>query len=291
MRIARLISPTGADFLVRIEGDNAIPLRPAAAGPGRDPLREALEDGVDLAEASAAAAPFPVAEATFLSPLTAPEKILCIGLNYADHALEAGLPTPTSPVLFVKTANTINGHEGVIRYSPERSSQVDYEAELAVVIGRRASNVSEASALDYVLGYTAANDVSARDVQLADSQWIRGKSFDTFCPLGPWIVTADEITDPQALAIACRVNGETLQDGKTSDMVFSVAALVANVSQQLTLEPGDVILTGTPAGVGHSRTPPIYLVDGDTVEVDIENIGVLRNTVRTFDPGGHEELP
>jgi 2-keto-4-pentenoate hydratase/2-oxohepta-3-ene-1,7-dioic acid hydratase in catechol pathway len=284
VRIARLIDPQGTDHLVRIEGDTAVPLRLTEAGPGRDPLRDALTAGTDLSSAPAVGPTFPLQGCSFLSPVTAPQKILAIGLNYADHAAEANMPLPTSPVLFTKLGNTINGHERVVQFRVAQSTQVDYEAELAVVIGTRAKNVTEDRALEHVFGYTACNDVSARDVQHADSQWVRGKSFDTFCPLGPWIVTADEIPDPQQLGIRCRVNGRTLQDGKTSDMVFGVAALVANLSQHMTLEPGDVILTGTPAGVGLTRTPPVLLGDGDVVEIEIDGIGVLTNWIEVLPP-------
>ncbi|MEY2473119.1 MAG: hypothetical protein QOK28_2448 [Actinomycetota bacterium] len=208
-----------------------------------------------------------------------PSKVLAIGLNYADHARESGMEPPKNPLIFVKTNNSICFDGDPIRWDADASSQVDYEAELAVVIGTQARRVSEADALDYVFGYTCCNDVSARDAQFGDQQWVRGKSFDTFCPLGPAIVTADEIPDPQNLAIKCRVNGETLQDSNTSEMIFGVAHLIAYCSRFMTLEVGDIIATGTPFGVGFSRTPPIYLQDGDVCEIDIEKIGVLTNPV------------
>ena len=208
-----------------------------------------------------------------------PSKVLAIGLNYADHARESGMEPPKNPLIFVKTNNSICYDGDPIRWAAADSDQVDYEAELAVVIGTRARRVSEADALDYVFGYTCCNDVSARDAQFGDQQWVRGKSFDTFCPLGPAIVTADEIPDSQNLAIKCRVNGETLQDSNTSEMIFGVAHLIAYCSRFMTLEVGDIIATGTPFGVGFSRTPPIYLKDGDVCEIDIEKIGVLTNPV------------
>ncbi|HVT77346.1 MAG TPA: fumarylacetoacetate hydrolase family protein [Acidimicrobiales bacterium] len=208
-----------------------------------------------------------------------PSKVLAIGLNYADHARESGMEPPKSPLIFVKTNNSICYDGDPIRWAAVDSSQVDYEAELAVIIGTKARRVSEADALDYVFGYTCCNDVSARDAQFGDQQWVRGKSFDTFCPLGPAIVTADEIPDPQNLAIKCRVNGETLQDSNTSEMIFGVAELIAYCSRFMTLEVGDIIATGTPFGVGFSRTPPIYLKNGDVCEIDIEKIGVLTNPV------------
>jgi len=206
-----------------------------------------------------------------------PSKVLAIGLNYADHAGEQNVTPPAAPLIFVKTNNSICYDGDEIRWAAADSSQVDYEAELAVVIGTKARRVSEADALDYVFGYTCCNDVSARDAQFGDKQWVRGKSFDTFCPLGPHIVTADEIPDPQTLAIACRVNGETLQEANTSQMIFGVAQLIAYCSRFMTLEVGDIIATGTPSGVGFARNPPIFLKAGDVCEIDIEKIGVLRN--------------
>ncbi|HUR78601.1 MAG TPA: fumarylacetoacetate hydrolase family protein [Acidimicrobiales bacterium] len=209
--------------------------------------------------------------------IAAPSKVLAIGLNYADHAGEQSVEPPSAPLIFVKTNNSICFDGDTIRWAGADSSQVDYEAELAVVIGARARRVSEADALDYVFGYTCCNDVSARDAQFGDKQWVRGKSFDTFCPLGPYVVTAEEIPDPQTLAIRCRVNGETLQDANTSQMIFGVAELIAYCSRFMTLEVGDIIATGTPSGVGFARNPPIFLKDGDVCEIDIENIGVLTN--------------
>ncbi len=208
-----------------------------------------------------------------------PSKVLAIGLNYADHARESGMTPPKNPLIFVKTNNSICFDGDPITWAADDSAEVDYEAELAVVIGTRARRVSETDALNYVFGYTCCNDVSARDAQFGDQQWVRGKSFDTFCPLGPAIVTADEIPDPQALRIACRVNGEPLQDSTTSEMIFGVAELIAYCSRFMTLEVGDIIATGTPFGVGFSRQPPIFLKDGDVCEVEIEKIGVLTNPV------------
>jgi 2-keto-4-pentenoate hydratase/2-oxohepta-3-ene-1,7-dioic acid hydratase in catechol pathway len=211
-------------------------------------------------------------------PIPRPGKIVCVGLNYRDHAIESGMEIPTTPVLFGKFGNTAIGNGEPI-VLPADSTQVDYEAELAVVIDRPARNVGVDDALDFARGYLCANDVSARDFQFADGQWFRGKGLDTFCPLGPALVPASEIPDPQALAIACRVNGETLQDSSTKEMIFSVAELISFVSRGITLDPGDVILTGTPVGVGFARKPPVLLHAGDVVEVEIEGIGVLANPV------------
>lgn len=278
MRIARIEAPTGR-YLARIEDDRALPIVIEADRPFADPLRDALTAGDDLASASPVAGPIPLEGCRLLAPLIAPQKVLGIGLNYADHARETGADPPPAPVAFVKTTNSIIGPEATIRYSKDVTAQVDYEAELAVVVGRSTRNVDEAQALDHVFGYTACNDVSARDAQFPDRQWVRGKSFDTFCPLGPWVVTGDEIGDPQALRLACRVNGRTLQDSTTAEMIFGVAQLVSYLSRSMTLVPGDVIATGTPAGVGHARNPPIWLDHDDIVEVEIERIGVLRNPV------------
>jgi 2-keto-4-pentenoate hydratase/2-oxohepta-3-ene-1,7-dioic acid hydratase in catechol pathway len=213
------------------------------------------------------------------SDIAPPSKVLAIGLNYADHARESGMEPPKYPLIFVKTNNRICYYGYPITWAAADSAVVEYEAELAVVIGRQARRVCVADALDYVFGYTCCIDVSARDAQFGDQQWVRGKSFDTFCPLGPAIVTADEIPDPQNLRIACRVNGETLQDSTTAEMIFGVAELIAYCSRFMTLEVGDIIATGTPFGVGFSRTPPIYLRNGDVCEIEIEKIGVLTNPV------------
>ena len=216
-----------------------------------------------------------------LAPIV-PSAILCIGLNYRKHAAESNSPLPKFPVLFVKSAGAAQDPDAPI-FLPRRlrSDKVDYEAELAVVIGKAAKNVTREKALDYVLGYTCANDVSARDWQKdgGGGQWCRGKSFDTFCPLGPVLVTTDEIPDPHTLKIAARVNGETLQDWSTNDMIFDIATIIEFLSSSNTLLPGTVILTGTPHGVGMARTPPRWLLAGDVSEIEIEKIGILRNPV------------
>ena len=212
-------------------------------------------------------------------PIERPGKIVCVGLNYRDHAAEASMELPQQPMIFAKWPNALVG-PGEPIVLPAGSQQVDYEAELGVVMGSRARDVPEAEALGTIAGYICVNDVSARDLQFADGQWTRGKSLDTFCPVGPRLVPARDIADPQSLAIRCLVNGEALQDSSTSSMVFSVAQVIAFVSSWITLEPGDLIATGTPAGVGFVRKPPVFLKDGDEVTVEIEGVGSLTNPVR-----------
>lgn len=217
-----------------------------------------------------------------LAPVPDPQKVVAIGLNYMDHCREQGVAVPTRPIVFTKFPSSIIGPDAPIRYDPALTSQVDWEAELGVVIGKRAYRVSRADALSYVFGYTPLNDVSARDLQFGDRQWVRGKSLDTFCPLGPAITTADEIPDPQALRIFSRVNGVTMQNSSTAEMVFPVDELIAFLSNAFTLEPGDIIATGTPDGVGVFRKPQVFLQNGDRVEIEVEKLGVLSNPVETF---------
>lgn len=205
-----------------------------------------------------------------------PGKIVAIGLNYMDHAKESGAEPPKRPLVFAKFPTAVINHEEQIRIPRKLTERVDWEVELAVIIGRNATRVPERDALSYVRGYTVANDVSARDLQFSDGQWVRAKSLDTFCPLGPKVV---ELDDPQNLRLQTRVNGETLQDSNTSQMIFGVAELISFCSHSFTLEPGDLILTGTPWGVGEFMDPKRSLQDGDVVECEIEGIGVLRNPV------------
>ncbi|MBA3453255.1 MAG: fumarylacetoacetate hydrolase family protein, partial [Deltaproteobacteria bacterium] len=214
----------------------------------------------------------------FAPPVTAPGKIVAIGVNYRAHAEETASVPSTSPLMFAKFPTSIIGHRAPIRWDPRLTGQVDYEAELGVVIGRRARRVSPEAALSYVFGYTCINDVSARDLQARDGQWVRAKSLDTFCPMGPVVVTADEIPDPQALDIACYLNGDQVQHASTGDMLFTVAALIAACSEAFTLEPGDIIATGTPSGIGAARTPQRFLGVGDEVVVEIDGVGRLQNT-------------
>ncbi|MEW6579234.1 MAG: fumarylacetoacetate hydrolase family protein [Chloroflexota bacterium] len=255
-QIARFLTPEGPRYGLIVNG-----IVYTLAGPAQTDLF----GGGDLAPGERAG---PV-DAIPLLPPVAPSKIVCIGRNYAAHAAEHGAAVPDEPMLFLKPPSALIEHGGEI-VLPPGVGRVDHEAELAVIIGRRAARVRREDALDYVFGYTCANDVSARECQKKDGQWGRAKGFDTFCPLGPWIVTG---LDPSDLAIACHVNGEPRQSARTSDMVFDVAALVSFVSGVMTLLPGDVLLTGTPSSVSP-------LAGGDTVEVTIEGIGTLRNTVR-----------
>jgi len=217
-------------------------------------------------------------EARLLAPVV-PGKIVAVGQNYMDHIREQGAKPPGIPVLFPKFATSVIGPGEPIRWASSLTERVDYEGELAVVIGRRASRVPLAQALDVVRGYTNANDVSARDLQMGDGQWLRGKALDSFLPLGPAIVTPDEAGDPQDLPIATRLNGVTMQDSSTTEMVFGVAELIAFITEGITLEPGDVVLTGTPHGVGVFRDPPVFLQPGDEVEVEVGGLGVLSNPV------------
>jgi 2-keto-4-pentenoate hydratase/2-oxohepta-3-ene-1,7-dioic acid hydratase in catechol pathway len=211
-------------------------------------------------------------------PIDRPQKIVCVGLNYSDHAEEQGVELPERPVLFAKWPNTLIG-PGEPIVVPGISQKVDYEAELGVVIGRQVKGAAVENALEAVAGYVCVNDVSARDLQFADGQWVRGKSPDTFCPVGPKLVPAGDVPDSQALGIRAILNGETMQESTTANMVFGVAEIVAFVSQAITLEPGDLIATGTPAGVGAFRDPPVFMQPGDEITIEIDGVGALTNPV------------
>jgi 2-keto-4-pentenoate hydratase/2-oxohepta-3-ene-1,7-dioic acid hydratase in catechol pathway len=247
--------------------DELIAAGPAAWEAARVVARAALEDGEALEPGMLDA------------PLKSPSKIACVGLNYHDHCRETGMAAPEHPLIFAKFPSSLVGPGAAIEWPDGLTEQVDWEVELAAVIGRRTRHVSESDALDAIFGYTAANDVSARDLQFADQQWVRAKSIDSFCPLGPVIVTPDEFGDPQDKRLVTRVNGETMQDSTTAEMIFGVAEIVSFLSRACTLEPGDLILTGTPWGVGGFRDPPVFLKPGDTVEVEVEGVGVLANNV------------
>ena len=222
----------------------------------------------------------PADAATLLAPVPDPQKVICVGLNYRDHAAESGVPIPKEPVLFSKFPTALVG-PGANIVLPKVSSKVDYEAELVIVIGQRGRHLTEQNAMAHVAGYTVGHDVSARDWQLEKDgkQWMVGKTFDTFAPTGPVLVTTDDIPDPHRLNISLRLNGQTMQRSNTDQMIFSVAQLLAYISQVFTLEPGDLIFTGTPPGVGMARKPPVFLKPGDVCEVEIQDIGVLRNPV------------
>jgi 2-keto-4-pentenoate hydratase/2-oxohepta-3-ene-1,7-dioic acid hydratase in catechol pathway len=237
-----------------------------------------IKDKQVLADAGDKRLLVPSRDAYWFAPVPRPGKIICIGLNYRDHAAESKMPIPEKPVVFSKfsTAVIAPGESVVL---PSTSQQVDYEAELAVVIGRHAKHVKADRAYDYVLGYTAFNDVSARDFQFSDGQWQRGKSCDTFAPMGQTIVTTDAIPDPHKLSIKLVLNGQTMQNSNTDQLIFGVPALIEFLSESITLEPGDVIATGTPPGVGFARNPPVFLKPGDRMEVLIEGMGGLGNPV------------
>lgn len=237
-------------------------------------LVDAVESRTD--ELAASGAIVPLGSVSLEAPVPRPGKVICIGLNYRDHAEESGMDIPELPLVFSKFSSCVVGPEAEV-VLPPGAKEVDYEAEFGVVIGRTASRVKAEDAMDHVLGYCNVNDVSARDFQFADGQWQRGKSCETFCPAGPFLATADEIADPHALRVQFRMNGETLQDSSTDQLIFGIPELIAHLSGFVTLEPGDLISTGTPPGVGFARKPPIYIQPGDVMEVEVEGLGVLRN--------------
>lgn len=275
MRIARFQGADGADFAVSVDGSSWTALAPAGIVVHSTPELIARMDQVrDVVTGSA---PQPIAERQLLAPVHRPGKILAIGLNYIAHAAETRAELPERPLIFAKYSSSLNGPFDDVVIGESVTAQADYESELAVVIGRDAKRVSAADAMDHVFGYAVANDVSARDHQRRDGQFSRSKSADTFCPIGPWITTADEIADVRSLAVTSTVNGEGRQQGVVSDLVFDIPTLIAYVSSTITLEAGDVILTGTPPGVGLGMTPPVFLADGDVVECTVEGLGSIRN--------------
>ena len=280
MRFTTLFAANGKAYLVRLKDGIAEPIGRAYAKPGVDPLREMLDAGRDPKRVRAIAKPFPVRGRRYGPAVTAPQKVIAVGLNYKKHQDESGLPVPVAPQSFCKYTSSLNGHNQPIKFRRKDSKRVDYECELAFVVGRRARDVARAKALDYVFGYTLINDVSARDHQFTEGQVGRAKGFDTFTPMGPCIVTADEIPDPQALMIRTRLNGKVMQEESTADMIFDCAHILSYLSRFLTLEPGDVVSTGTPSGVGFARKPPVFMKHGDVVEVEADVIGTLRNRVR-----------
>ena len=289
MRLLSYLSDVGDERLAVASGADAIDLS-SLVGDGRWSMERLLADPDDglarlrtALSGDVAGARLRLDSLRLLAPVARPGKIVAVGRNYRDHAAEESAPLPEEPLVFAKLPSSVVGNGDVISWSAGLTAQVDYEAELAVVIGRPAREVAVADALDHVLGYTCLNDVSARDLQVRDGQWTRAKSLDSFCPIGPWIVTADEIPDPAALAIRCRVNGELRQAASTGQLIHGVAELIAWCSRSFTLEPGDIIATGTPGGVGAFRDPPVFLADGDIVEVEIDRIGTLRNRCKVVD--------
>lgn len=269
MRLATIQTaqgPTAALF----QGDHYLTL------PGVT-VRQLLERGLqDLPRGEK----LPAVGVTLLPPVPDPAKIICIGLNYRDHAAESGVPIPREPVVFCKFTTALTGPEAAIQL-PAVSQKVDYEAELVLVIGKGGRNIPKERGMDHLAGCMVGHDVSARDWQLEKDgkQWLLGKTFDTFAPVGPYLVTMDEVGDPHDLGIRLRLNGETMQDSSTKQLIFPVQELVAYLSQVVTLQPGDLIFTGTPPGVGAARKPPVFLKPGDVVEVEIDRLGVLRNPV------------
>jgi 2-keto-4-pentenoate hydratase/2-oxohepta-3-ene-1,7-dioic acid hydratase in catechol pathway len=282
-------SNDGQTHLGALSGKHVINLHRASAGELPGNMLEFLHQG-KTAMASARvlvqehAGDIALDSVKLLAPIVNPQKVVAIGLNYMDHVLEAGFEVPEFATMFCKYPSSIIASGDDIRWSPQLTQQVDYEAELALVIGKTARRVAAGDAYDYIAGYMNCNDVSARDLQLRPGdQWLRGKCLDSFCPLGPWLVSSDEIPDPHALSIQCRVNGQLRQDSNTREIIHRIPQLIEYLSAAFTLQPGDVIITGTPHGVGAFRNPPLWLKQDDVVEVEIEGLGVLRNRCKVED--------
>lgn len=272
-----------------VRGSEVVDLTSASDGHLSADMLTFLQQGETALEMAqqlehSAPADLTLSDVQVLAPLANPSKVVAIGLNYMDHCREQKVDPPKAPLIFAKFTTAIIGPGQTIRWDPTLTNQVDFEAELAVVMGRMARHVPEAEALDYVAGYTICHDVSARDLQFGDGQWIRGKSLDTFCPLGPYLVTRDEIPDPHNLAIRCTVNETVYQNSNTKEMIFRIPYLIAYISRAFTLLPGDIITTGTPDGVGVFRSPKIFLKDGDVVTIEIEGLGQLINPCREERP-------
>ncbi len=283
MRLATLNTPQGPHAAVQV-GDSYVDL---VATDAKFPasVRDLLANPALLKEAEAAAksptaVKVPVAGAKLHAPVHNPQKVVCVGLNYRDHAIESKMAIPKEPVLFSKFPSALIG-SGEAIVAPKVSTRVDFEAELVIVIGKTGRKISEAAAMDYVAGYAVGHDVSARDWQLEKDgkQWMAGKTFDTFAPVGPVLVTKDEVADVHNLGIKLRLNGKTMQNSNTKEFIFSVPQMVAYISQIVTLEPGDMIFTGTPPGIGHALSPQVYMKAGDVAEVEIDGLGTLTNPV------------
>lgn len=279
-----------------VDGDTAI--LPALAGAAPDDMLQLIEAGPERWRAYAAALAHcpadcrvPLADVRLLAPIPRPRKnVICLGLNYADHAAESlaahgrAPALPEHPVVFTKAVTSVTGHDAEVVLDAAVTTQLDWEVELAVIIGRGGRGIAAARALEHVFGYTVVNDLSARDLQFRHKQYFLGKSLDGACPMGPWLVTADEIPDPQRLGLGCWVNGVLKQSANTREQIFGVAETIAVLSRGMTLEPGDIIATGTPAGVGFARRPPEFLRPGDVVECEVEGIGRLRNRIVAAGP-------
>jgi acylpyruvate hydrolase len=281
MKLVTFTNGSG-ERLGALQGENIVDLNQADSRIPADILAflEAGDSASQLAQAAvnSATQTIPLSSVKLLAPIPRPGKILCIGLNYSDHAAESGQPVPKFPVVFAKYTNTVISHGDEI-VLPRVSKEVDYEAELGFVIGKRGRYIPEADALQYVAGYLPINDVSARDYQTRTSQWTMGKTFDTFAPMGPALVTADEVPDPHNLRIRLTIGDDVLQDSNTDKLIFGIPQLVASLSEVMTLEPGDVVSTGTPPGVGFAKKPPRFLKPGDVVSVSIQHLGTLTNPV------------
>jgi 2-keto-4-pentenoate hydratase/2-oxohepta-3-ene-1,7-dioic acid hydratase in catechol pathway len=282
MRIASIENQGAKTLVWQVDGSEWRAITPRGNLGSVTSLRKLIEiwPGLAKEDLQAYSRAVDVLPASYLCPVSNPEKILCVGKNYLDHAEEMGGNQPAIPVIFNKLPSALNGPNQPIRL-PQISQNVDYEAELVAVMGRGGKNILRADALSHVFGYTIGNDVTARDWQKCcpAGQWLLGKSFDTFAPVGPWIVTADEITDVGGLRLSLRLNGETMQSASTDQLIFPLDELIAHVSQFVTLRPGDLLFTGTPAGVGAARKPPRFLADGDQIEISIDGIGTLANPV------------
>ncbi|HKZ29611.1 MAG TPA: fumarylacetoacetate hydrolase family protein [Acidimicrobiia bacterium] len=277
MRIARIDGPAGPVFAVQGGDESWVDVGSFGIEVATTP--ELVKAADDLAALDLATVGGGVVDPQFLAPIVGPRKMMAIGLNYADHIRETGSKPPSNPILFSKYSTSVVGPTDDIVVDPELTKMADYETELALIIGRRTKGISEADAPSAVFGYTVANDVTARDCMKTDGQLDRSKNFDTFCPVGPWITTADAVPEPQALGIRTLVNGEVRQDSSTREMLFPVVHLIHFLARAMTLEPGDVLLTGTPHGVGFVMDPPRFLQAGDLVECEVEGLGKLRNRV------------